>query len=470
MGIQMSRGGKGSAEGIDIGPLTAEPERLSHLRGASVGPVLLNNTVVNGSAIADSPDPASPYDGRDSQFSRLSSLPENKRKSQHRNQYVELAQDVLFAIEQVEAPVKTVAHASKSSGPKRRGLERAYQVFISGRADLEVALTDHAAQDEENEPDYGPMNGRRNSTSWVAERCGLCLEVFQKLSESLDAHLPLIVEHVNPRYVRLLMHLLFASTVEIRNGYGRVRAASCVAEIESVASAPSVTSDTATVRPASPSPRPTTSLRIRDPGRMRNGSQPMNRNKPLPSPRMTSASLASARRPSFAQRTQEVNNTLTPQLTPSTSFISTNTNLTEFDDHEEDQLFETIFKKLSVATDSASQTLPQCGSILHDAKRKFLDGHTTSVHSGAAEMYDLLLHHCANANDAAYELKAQLKTLKVRETRARDQSDFWQLCTGFTMVSIVSTQVELVAKFFCLGLLHIRQERQISVQSWHCTA
>lgn len=434
MGIQMSRGGKGSAEGIDIEALTSDAERTNHNRGASVGPVLLNNGTANGGIVTDSSSPASPtqQDTRDPYYSRLSSLPENKRKSQHHDPVIELAQDIHFSLEQVEGSVRTVVHASKSSGPKRRALERSFQAFTTNKTELSQALADQGSYDEEN--DSAPKGDRRGSADWVSGCCGQCLDSFQKLSESLDAHLPLIVEHVDPRYVRLLMHMLYASTIEIRNAYGRICITSEIGPPQIPPKAPTTSIDSTKSRVASPSPRPTTSLRIRDPRRVRNGSGPIDRNKPLPSPRLTNGGSKSARMPSYAQRTQDIYNTITPSLTPSSSYMS-EASLTDYDETEEEEKFEVLFGKLKVAADSALQTLPQCSNILHETKRSNVEGYNVNGYSSSSEPYDLLLHQCGTANDAAVDLKTRLKTLKVGESRPMDSMGFWQLCTSVIRVS-----------------------------------
>lgn len=455
MGIHMSRGGSGnssaeiSLDGVD---LNKEP-RSTHARGTSAGSLL--NQVLQGHGVTDSSGPESPVttdlSRSASQYAghgRLSSLPENKRKSQYSEPFVELADTIVFSMTQVEAPLKRMVTAAKSSGSRRRSLERSYHSAFACKGDLSEALYNLETFDEED-------GGKRKSVLSVREQCEMCIRNYQKLLDALQSHVNSVVDNTRPRELRMMMHITFGVMLEVKSLTSKINDVVTIRQ-ESRECKPAVQVSKperlegrlqertveVPARQASNSPRPKTSLRIKDRGRIaaHHHHQSSNVNKPLPTPRSarsTSGASQLSRRPSYASsntRPQDAYNLPTPSLTHSNSFLST-ASTDAMDEYEEDQLFEDIFTKLNDACNKSLQGLPMCKKIF-TLLRKGPREATNHIH-GAEQVYDRFLQHCDYALEACNELKKRLKTLKVREPQARDHIEFWQVCTAFTKAYFV---------------------------------
>ena len=451
MGIQMSRSGKGSNE-LNLDSLNMPQESTEHNRGLSNG-----STTAFGSGtetFANSSGSASPTHQdppRSALLSRLSSLPESKRKSTFHDPYVELVQGISFSMEQVHGPVKQLINLIKSAGAKSRSLERYCFTALTSMNMLNKKVQQMQMFDEEKDDFQTLEKGQRASSGTVQEACGECISSFEVLIEALMKEVRVIVERANPRIVRTLIHLLFGSSVELRNAYAKF--ASHFGTSPKIVKA-THQSNTSTITAingnghTSPVPRPTTSLRIKDRDRRtRNESMTSDLDKPLPQPRIpyspyngsisyTGSTLASDG--SFVNNNaygQSGQLPYTPSLTPSASFTSASTyaGLDGFEFYDEDQQFEFIFQKLQIACETSIQTLTKTKLMLDEVHRRTVDNHAPEAHISTAKVTCV---RCKYALEAAGDVSRHLSTVRMHETQTRKNPEFWQACTALTRVCL----------------------------------
>ena len=447
MGIQMSRGGTGSNE-MNLESLAMNSRPIEHTRGPSSGSA--SATGIGSRIVHHSSSSASPTQieiPRSALLSRLSSLPESKRKSSFHDPYVELVQGISFSMEQVHSPVKQLVSVFKVSGAKSRSLERYCYSSLIAMETLSHKLLQTQTYDEEKDDDQTNFEGHRRSALSVQDTCRECIVAFENLIAVLLQEIRSIVERANPRYVRTLMLLLYGSSIELRNAYSRFGSHFGTSPQSLKAS------NRSNNRPnglASPVPRPTTSLKIKIRDRRRNDSTASDLNKPLPPPKLhspysgsilyTNSNLSgSGGFAGMSQHPKFSHGYYTPSLTPSISLNSAGSSLgglDGFDDYDEDQQFEFIFQKLSVACESTIQGLSRSSLLLSEAN-------TRAFNNGASEI-DLnegkqVCIKCQYALDAANDLKRRLAALKIYESRSRNKPELWQVCTAFTRVMICSS-------------------------------
>lgn len=434
MGMQVSRGGKGSAEILDLDSVNGDHDSLHHNRDVSTSSFLSNAMSVEGTDSSASPStpPTLEHRDREGVMSRLSSLPENKRKSQYVDPYVELAQGVTFAMDQLEGPVKQVVDAIKKSHVRQRDLERACYNAFSAAEDLGSTLQQLGIHDEDEASSIDNSKSDGKPLEPIGDGCERCYAALQKLVEALQANVLLIVEHTDPKNVRMFMHMVFATTIEVNNAYKKfTTAATASAQHQHPTEKPlrQELLRSNTVRAISPSPRPTTSLRIKNPRDIvPNGDfASYFSQKPLPSPRCRDQGSTSSRPVSRqSSRLGEPRQTSTSSaISPSGSFISEASTFMESDDEE--RMFEDIVDKMKIMSEFAASNLPTCASALRDAK------HRSSLASpgGRLEAYDQLLRMCDQELNTTHELKNRLQTLRIRDPTVRNDPQFWQLCTMF---------------------------------------
>lgn len=405
----------------------------NHLRGLSHGSGLQNGLV--SSAVTDSSSPNSPVDvdpQRANFVRRLSSLPEGKRKSHTQDPLVDVARGILYAVDQIHAPIQKLLRVLKDG--KRTTIERACQMAFSAMEELDRLLSKITSQDEEIEEDE-----RRKSSIMIRANCEACIRAFEQVILALQHEVRTLVVHSNPLFIRTLMHLLYASSIELRNACGKLGV-----ELQSTPRAPQ--RDIGRGRFLSPAPgRPLTSLRIQEHTPLLPGSRSSSRHGPQ-LPRQRTATLTAASRTgsmtSLASVTTRPPEPYTPFgngsiPNPMTRMSRSNT-LMSVEEMEEEQQFERIYLKLTTAVEFAIQALPRCHVIVTESNKM-------AAERGAGDndlaMYAAICDRCRIAIDAADALKKRLSTLKLKEPGIRVQPDFWHLCTAFIRVCIDLTDM-----------------------------
>lgn len=392
-------------------------------------------------SIADAVSPISPVDGdlvRPFLGRRLSTLTEDKRKSRPNDPYIDLARGVSFAMSQMQAPIKNLVRLT--SDGKRSNLESICHNAFAFLDELDRQLNKLERVSEE-----GENNERRRSVVSVQASCETSLRLFCELVAGLQLHVKTLVQQGNPRYVRSLMHLLYAGLVEIRNAYTKVG-------VEFQATPKPVQRELSRGRYAPATPRrPSTSFRMRDPSATQNSSRSNSRQRPpLPVTSFPSVSMSrSASMTSLPGSGRQTDMLL--GFAPSTRTTRSNTlqSLQSVDELEEGEQFESIFKQLFEACEAASYALPKC-SVLFSALREGSVGNNANLLGGICE-------RCNLANDAADALTTRLGSLNIQaqDPSTRSHPEFWQLCTAFTRVSASPPHLRNNTHLLHLGILRV---------------
>ena len=423
--LQNKRNGFAMRKFTDAERLDAKKtHRLSqHNRGLSHGSALNNGTV--SESMDDSSNPTSPIDAESRRAAfvrRLSNLPENGRKSRAPDLSIELARGIVYSMDQIHIPIKYLANAVRNSPTERNNLEQTCYIAFSFVEELDRKLAKFGMQDDEAED----IEHQRSILS-IQASSETCVKAYEQLMTTLYREARTLVKFGNPQHVRTLMHLLYASLIEVRNACSK-------AGIDPQPTLRPRRRDASDGKYASsPSGRPATSLRMRPRTPLQNGGQSTSRNQPSapPKPLPFNAGNRSASAAQLSAGMPQSGKSFTP-FGPSVSLARSNT-LLSLDETAEDKQFETILFKFAAACEKALSALPTCSYLFSEARQ-------TAVNSQTAEstvvVYESLYDKCKVAIDAAKSLQSRLGTLQVRDPGVRLQRDFWQLCTDFTRVGL----------------------------------
>lgn len=403
--------------------------RLSHNRGLSHGSALQQGAAA---AMTDSSSPNSPTDGdqfRPGFVNRLSSLPEGKRKSRIPDPTTDFARGLLYSLNQVAGPIQTLLTVLErnSSGEEQTRYNNLMRQSLN--ALHFVQLLDQKIISLERSSEDAEEGDRRKSQNALHTSCETCLATFTHLVLALRDHARDLVLQGSQQYVRSLMHLLYASLIEIRIACKK---------LGDVQFRPAATQPYATLeqelRESPESDRPATSLRHRE------ASSPLTvQNRSNTRPAFHSASQASLSTISRSTSNASFGVTSPPTMGSFASYpasvlptinTATNGNAEEVD---EELLFRKIYSRLESACDIALKSLPACVDSLvqyqHSADQR---GRNAEVH-GYAAAYD----RCKVALETADDLQKRLLATSIDDQNARSNLQFWQICTAFTRAYIV---------------------------------
>lgn len=401
--------------------------RLSHLRGLSHGSALQKSSIP---PVSDSSSPTSPVDGHFDKLAfsrRLSSLPEGKRKSRIEHSNIELARGVHYSLNQVYGPLKDLIKVLRGGTSKRTSIERTYYNAYSFKDELGKQLAHYESREDDNEED-----DIRQATASIRESCNICIKTFQQLALALQKSVNPLVSQSNPRIVRTLMHLLYASLIEARNSCLKLRDVDL--RSNTLDGARDFNRDTDYSLPKG---RPSTSHRVRDhQGSVVNVTQANGSSTERATLLRSADRMAEAAGSSPPQRNHSsienisVNDMPTPSLSRSSTFSGSI-------EDDESQQFERIWYKTNAASDTALVVLANCTSYLANA-RSYANSRSND---SEVNMYDMLLERCKRMRDIAEVLRRRLSTSSARSTSLRDNPDFWSSVTVFTRVCITSEYV-----------------------------
>lgn len=411
MGMAMSR------KPLEAGRLDpAASLHPQHARGLSHGSAIHNGVMPLG--MADTVSPISPIDGdlqRPFLGRRLSTLTEDKRKSRPNDPYIDLARGLSFAMSQIHSPIRNLVRLA--SDGKRSGLESVFQNAFTFLDELDRQLNKLESVSEESED-----TERRKSIVSVQANCETSIQLFCELLVGLQNHVQTLVQQGNPRYVRSLMHLLYAGLVEIRNAYAKIG-------IEFQATPKPVQREMSRGRYTLSTPRrPSTSFRMRDPSTSQNQSRSNSRQRPPPAtsafPMISMSRSASMTSLPGASRGGDSLHAFVGSTRTTRS--NTMQSLQSVDELEEEEQFQRIVVKLTEACGAALLCMPNCTAIFS----KFRD----RAGGPDATRFDGICERASVTNDAASTLLKRLTALKHNDPSIRSQPDFWQVCTTFTGV------------------------------------
>jgi len=412
--------------------------QLQHARGLSHGSAIHNGVLPN--SINDAASPISPVDGdlvRPFLGRRLSTLTEDKRKSRPNDPYIDLARGLSFAMSQMHDPVKNLVRFA--SDGKRSKLESVSQNAFTFLDELDRQLNKLENVSEENEDVE-----RRKSIVSVQANCETSVQLFGELLVGLQNSSQTLVQQGKPRYVRSLMHLLYAGLVEIRNAYAKIG-------IEFQATPKPIQREISRGRYAPSTPRrPSTSFRIRDPSANHTQSRSSSRQR-VPPPTSAfplvnmsrSASMTSL--PGVVRPGDSFHGYATSTRTTRSNTLQS---LQSVNEAEEEEQFERIVFHLTKACEVALQVLPTC-SVEFAKLRDGASGSNATLLDGICERVSLTC-------DGADALSKRLETLPLNDPVIRSQPDFWQLCTAFTRVGQFVSTIRTIPLISCPGIYRIR--------------
>ncbi|KAB8611410.1 hypothetical protein FH972_025915 [Carpinus fangiana] len=434
---------------------TQKLNRLSHARGISFPSNLQNGVSAYG--VTDDSSPPSPVDtepARGAFVSRLSSLPEKKRKSQFYDPRVELAHGVDFVLCQLRFPLHYIKENIKDGASRRPLFERAYHGVYAHLDELRRRLQSAEIDSEDAEEGEAP-----DALERIYDSCQKCLRGFEQFLETLQQQVALVVQQANAAYVRSLMLLLYGGLVELRNANSKVLPDTHRQEHFALsnefnqlrAGSPHYSpkhSHTVSRNFSMDDPnadRPLTSLRVRDKTTKSNPRRSPNmRPKPLAlHGRGPSGSLASLN--GYPSRGYEAYNgnpiSEPPGLSRSNTLASTSV---DFDDPREEQVFQDIWNKLMIACDTTARALPTCEMQLNHSRRsrRGLNNHEAGILDDVSAKCSLTLH-------SASALRGRLHSM--RHSRSRESPEFWQLCLSLT--SAQAAFVQALKKSIHAGLV-----------------
>lgn len=426
--------------------------RLSHSRGMSDGAALQNGKIgpANDSSNSTSPIEAPGGEHRDRSTTfvrRLSSLPEGKRKSQMDDPYFSLARGVLYALEQLNAPLKRVIGNARDGA--RSEIQKACSQAYGATNMLDQLLNRANSNDEEIDDEEQAKIAEAVRTS-----CEQCMDSFEQLAIAFQADLRKLVTESEQPCVRTVMHMLFASLIEIRNSCAQ---SGIETEPESEA-AEDVEPRGRYLSPAAD--RPLTSLRVREQTPTHVVSRSNSRNRPMPAPRHAGGRLPP--RTGSSNSLNSESSTLRPPPAHSTRSSRSNT-LNSVDEVVEDPKFNEIANKLKQASELVMGALPKCEVLVLDAKRAVRERASSPMEM---EMFDTIVASCQAANEAARQLRSALATLELRTPGVKNQLGFWQLAMSF--VSVIFNDADHLQHPLTLsGLYRLRESSQTCLRRTH---
>lgn len=468
--------------------------RVSHLRGVSLGSVLRSRNSNPASAGSGLASPVSPKDGKRQRIvyiKRLSSLPEQKQEPKWRCPVFEGAKGVLYALYQLHPHISGLISVVKGRDPKRTSLELTYYNASSHVDRLNDALEQADSVEEEDE------DAVERCERTVQRDCASCIMAYSHVVSQLQENVKKIVAGADARYFRTLLLLLYGSMVEIKHAIKDFDVEIRVQEtpvrhntvkgfqtIEEEFSPPTgiVRSTTptrnrpgATIRQGSrlrsdtafqnPIPRTTVDCPPNQPySHLQNGQSFQVPPYPYGASAMANPygnathfrhnSISSSSTPDYSlglrsRSNSRSTNTMTMTNSSMASSVAntprsgesfnlpvfqnpTRVNpMTGLSDVQEESIFEAIFLALSRAYDSALQALPI-------ARRQFARSAEIAEEDRqrkeVREVYNNLLWRCKACLEVSERLHLRLINLKVKDTvnNGRNDRSFWQLTKTFT--------------------------------------
>jgi hypothetical protein len=395
--------------------------RYSHFRGLSHGSAIQNSST-NGAN--SSRGPASPADmstPRATYVRRLSSLPERKRESSSPDPIVEGAKGILFALFQVHPMIQSLVGLTRDGSNKRTSLER---VFYNASTQVEELDRDIQTYDNYSEEDE-EVSPRSNET--VHRACLTCVSAYIHVCGLLTSNIDTLLNNGDPRYIRTLLLLVYGSLAEVRNA-----GASLFASPEN---------ERSRLQPV-----------IEDTLRPQARDKAISTMRERPAPVLRTRSATVVQHPNQLRVTTDVrpqflngagrSATMT-SATPRSgeSFASSGgRSIANGDFNDEDRLFEKIFLGLQQSSEMAIKTLPSVNGYFVAAMR-------VTIQQGNVDQlkayWQILSQKCTTALQTAETLKARLSLIKLKEPGIRNQSAFWELCTGFVNVRLFWTRLNV---------------------------
>ncbi|KAI9751689.1 MAG: hypothetical protein M4579_005954 [Chaenotheca gracillima] len=423
----------GSASGLGTVD-EARTSRYSHFRGLSHGSVMHENkpngsTIPGNAAGETSSSPASSVERGRSRahfVRRLSSLPEHKPSHQTNmdkpDPVVEASKGLLYSLYLVHPYINDLMPVIRGTNSKRTSLERVFYNALTHIEELDREIqryNNYSREDEE---------GGARTNEGVKGAAVTVVTAYQHVCSGLQLNAGRLVNEGDPRYVRSLLLIIFSSLVEVRNA---------CAKLAEYFQEDSTHGETSIASIKKNTPR-----KVRDrsmtPTRERPNPGQGNRGENMASRVMNDQStpLSGSLRPlkiSSLSRTSSISSSST--IVPKSAESSrSNTMLNgdypklHGDYSREDQLFERIFLKLRTAYSIVLKVLP---TVKQQFVRCIEVCEMTETKRELRLLWTSLDQRCSYSMQMAEAVKTKMSTMNLRDSAARSQREFWQLCTTF---------------------------------------
>ncbi len=425
--VRTKRMGMITRKNSDLGVLDeSATKRLSHYRGFSHGSVISGNSMSNGNS-SSSPASLGDIDRHRRPLSDL--LEEHKRKSKASDVVVEASKGILYAMVQLHHPISnllaSMKRKKKEAKSERQELERRFAISRLQTEELarQIRLFETDVEEEEE-------NAERPSAEDIRNSCNICMEGFLLVCQSLYENSSQLVREADPRVVRSLMLLLYASLIELRNA-----CAVLGVDVNFAMRSPRATQRAG--RPATPTQtRAPPSRRHRNPYHAQSNGKPVLQHAgPPPVPHGTNG-INGINGITRSNHLTGLNIATTPysgESFPALSAPMSRSNTAQSnDDLDEERQFERIFLKLRISCDMVIESVPNCRLAFckaRDVARNGLDARSEHL-----QTWTMLIDQCEVVVASARHLNRRLSSIKLKDPAIRSQHDFWQMCRNFVEV------------------------------------
>ena len=415
-----------------------------HLRGQSHSSALKNVVRAGDHNDADATSSNSTLKG--TFIRRLSSVPEQRQQMNMRDDIVEGAKGVLYALHLVQPYLSSLVTLVRDNKSKRSSLER-YQHQASVQLEhLDQSLHDFSGATSKSK------NANRMARKTVCKATHACIVVYENIAGLLLMNAKQLIMDGDPRYIRTLMLLLYGSFNEERNARRRLASRKSVPQVtlksfspmkQSCQAIPSINRDEA-LTPTQEYPK--TGRRHRNDSIGRNSSYHTNLNTMLSPqrhalPNSTASSRASSRSNSRAGFHHDLTTSSivnTPRSGDSfgsnlfaprsrSGSVTVNAELARQAQSEQDQ-FHKIYITLNRAADQGLQTIPFLEPrFLENLERSRKQFTPLDIRN----LWATIVSRTRLCGEISESFKRRLQHLKLNDPDARNAPDFWRLATRF---------------------------------------
>ena len=406
-----------------------------HLRGTSHNSALKSNKSqhtrnISGAGSNSSAD----FDRAQGNFlHRLSSLPEQRKAVVPLGAATEGARSLLFSLHSLHPYMNSVLRMASTDGSKRSSLQR---VFYNSSNQLDAL--DQALQALGGSSSVDDAQRRQHEQN-IRRACKACLVAYAQVGRMLIEDIQQLVINADPRYLRMLLILIYGSTMEAGNAFESmtVMEEGKAAEIQSMTIAddllqgniPKLTvpsNGLSSQRAAAPRRTgPDGNSGNQTQQHEKSSSQPQSSVPSRVSGRSRSNSRASnftASNPSSLQPTPRSGGSFKMPPTPSINTQHPQSGLTPTE-NVQDQIFEKVLRSFQQFVAETGQAFEK---LCSDFDKRLERGKKNNENKSRLEFWTRLATH-AHATLALCQNQSQeFADLSVRDTEKRNSLEFWQ--------------------------------------------
>ena len=411
-----------SASDISSRSSQASTIKPSHTRATSS--VSTVNSYLAASSGETSSDAVSPIEGPRIRFDKVRglSISQQRQKFSPSSDAIKGTGRLLFALYQLQRPIRDVAIVIKDGTPRRSSLERQTSL-----AHAQLEELDRLHRRLRDGLDEGPTTDA-DAMKAIVRISVRALKSFRAVASELKHDTHKVTKLADGVYTRCLMFQIYAATVELRNvctvlGF-RLKDRSTLKNTPRISQAWSSKSVTPT------QPKIPVNRRIRGATQLQSMTSNNKYHVAQPPPVPLNASVSRpATMTSLSSATPRSGETFQVPTMRDTS--RTNTMVSAMDIGENDEQFDRIFLKLKATCDVAAQALPLCRAEFNTRR----ESTHNSGQRNLAHHWAMALKKCEIVITHNKSLKKRLEVVKVNDPGIRYQRDFWQLCDAFVHVS-----------------------------------